>query len=146
MYSQLTNINYNKSLGPVTDIRVNNAIIDGTLTVDGRDITDTSIIVNSSNVAIPNATIITGSVLTVNGVATFNYPLVGLTGSAPTVLCTVEDPILVPAVNGMWATVTSIGLTNCSASIFRVVAGNMELYNVSGVRISFMVIGSKVEV
>lgn len=29
MYSQLTNINYNKSLGPITDIRVNDLYIDG---------------------------------------------------------------------------------------------------------------------
>lgn len=31
MYSQLTNTNYNKSLGPITDIRVNNLYVDGSV-------------------------------------------------------------------------------------------------------------------
>jgi len=144
MYSQLTNINYNKNMKPATSARVGDLIVDGEFNLGGRDQSQIPTVVVPTGQLIGRPVMIVDRVFTVNGVATLDYTAAGLTGSfVPRVYVSVVDPVLVPANNACWAIVTSRSATQAIASIYRVQAGAMELYNVSGVEVSFLVVGSE---
>ena len=142
MYSQLPNTAYNKSHFPKTNVRCNDALIDGNVVVNGFNISHATSVFVSSGSEIPKPAVISDRAATVAGVATFNYSALGLTGSLiPRVYASIDYGSAPTPAQASWCAVTSSSTTSCTVTVYYNIAGTTAVNPINGLIISALIVG-----